>query len=211
MLDGLTFIINGKLEVTWNDGYYKSSIENVDDNSIHISIPIRDGQYIPLRVGEQVEVFYYFNNDIYKFYSVVTDRKMDRIPLILIAIPEEVIKVQRRKFVRVPIVCDIEYFKEGSKATLKPLKAIMIDLSGGGMRIKLSEDVKLGNKIMTHIPLGNEKLILKGEVVRIEKDEEDKRKNICGVSFLNLDERKREKLIRFIFQIMRKQMKREHN
>jgi c-di-GMP-binding flagellar brake protein YcgR len=206
MLDDLTFIINGKLEISWNDGFYKSNIENVDENSIHISIPIKEGKYIPLRVGEQIEVFYYYNSDIYKFYSVVTNRKMDRIPLILIAIPEEVVKIQRRRFVRVPIVCNIEYFIEGNSASLKPLKALMIDLSGGGMRIKVSEDIKYGNKIITHIPLGNEKLILKGEVVRIEKDE-DKKKNLCGVSFEDLDDRKREKLIRFIFQIMREQMK----
>jgi len=207
MLDGLTFIINGKLEISWNDSYYKSKIENVDEKAIYISIPIKDGKYIPLRVGEQVEVFYYFENDIYKFYSVVSGRQTDRIPLLLIEMPKEVIKVQRRKFVRVPIVCDIEYFKEGNKASsLKPLKAIMVDLSGGGMRIKIGEEVKLGNIIMTHIPLGNEKLILKGEVVRIEQDE-DKKKSICGISFTDLDERKREKLIRFIFKIMRAQMK----
>lgn len=206
MIDGLTFIINGKLEISWNDEYYKSNIENVDDNSIHISIPIKDGKYIPLRVGEQIEVFYYYKNDIYKFYSVVTNREMDRIPLIIITIPEEIFKIQRRKFVRVPIICNIEYFIEGNSASLKPLKAIMIDLSGGGMRIKVSEEIKLGNKVNTHIPIGNEKLILKGEVVRLEKDQ-DKKKNLCGVSFTDLDERKREKLIRFIFQVMREQMK----
>ncbi|MFL0246763.1 flagellar brake protein [Candidatus Clostridium stratigraminis] len=206
MLDGLTFIINGKLEISWNDDYYKSNIENTDDKSIYISIPIKDGKYIPLRIGEQIEVFYYFENDIYKFYSVVTDRQTDRIPLILIEIPKEVVKIQRRRFVRVPLICDIEYFMERTKSvSLKPFKAIMIDLSGGGMKIKLSEEVKLGSKIVTHIPLGNEKLILKGEVVRIDKDE-DKKKSICGVSFTDLDERKREKLIRFIFKVMREQM-----
>lgn len=208
MIDGLTFIINSKIEISWKDGYYKSSIENVDDESIYISIPIKEGQYIPLRSGEQIEVIYYYKNDFYKFYTVVTDRKMDRIPLILIELPKEVFKLQRRKFVRIPMVCNIEYAKVENKNFLKPLKAIMVDLSGSGMRIKLREDIKLGNMLVTYIPVGNEKLILKGEVVRIEKDE-DKKKSICGVNFMELDERNREKLIRFIFQVMREQMKKK--
>lgn len=206
MLDDLNFIINSKVEISWNDGYYKSNIENVDDNDIYISIPIKDGQYIPLRRGEQVEVIYYYNNDIYKFYTVVRDRKVDQIPLILLAHPKEVFKIQRRKFVRVPIVCNIEYSKLENQSNAKLLKAMMIDLSGGGMRIKLNEEISLGNKIVAYIPVSKEQLILKGEVVRIEKDE-DRKRNLCGVNFLELDERNREKLIRFIFQIMREQMK----
>lgn len=206
MLEGLKFIINSKIEISWNDGYYKSNIENVDENSIYISIPIKEGQYIPLRKGEQIEVVYYYDNDIYKFYTVVTDRQIDRIPLILLAKPKEVFKVQRRKFVRVPIVRNIEYAKVEKNTSLKPLKAIMVDLSGGGIRIKINEDIKLGNKLITYIPLGQEQLILKGEVVRLEKGE-DTKKYICGVNFTELDERSREKLIRFIFQLMREQMK----
>lgn len=208
MLDDLTFIINNKVEISWNDGYYKSNIENVEEDSISISIPIKEGQYIPLRIGEQIEVIYYYNNDIYKFYTVVTDRKMDRIPLILLAQPKEVFKVQRRKFVRVPIVSNIEYAKVEYNSTIKPLKAIMVDLSGGGMRIKISEEIELGDELITYITMGNEQLILKGEVVRIDKAE-DRKKSICGVSFTELDEGKREKLIRFIFQIMRDQMKKK--
>lgn len=206
MLDDLTFIINNKIEISWNDGYYKSNIENVDDKSIYISVPIKEGQYIPLRKGEQIEVIYYYKNDIYKFYTVVTDRKIDTIPLILIALPEEVFKVQRRMFVRVPIVCNIDYSKLENQSNPKRFKAIMVDLSGGGMRIKFSEEVTLKSKILAYLPVGKEQLILKGEVVRVEKDE-DKKRNVCGINFIDLDERSREKLIKFIFQIMRDQMK----
>lgn len=206
MLEDLNFVINSKVEISWEDGYYKSNIENIENNSIYISIPIKDGQYIPLRRGEQVEVIYNQGNDIYKFYTVVTDRKVDRIPLIVLAYPKEVFKIQRRKFVRVPIVLNVEYSKEETEKTGKTLKAIMVDLSGGGMRIKLNEDVRIGDKIVSHLPLGSDKVQIKGEVVRIEKDIDNKR-NICGINFMDLSERDREKLIRFIFQVMRDQMK----
>lgn len=206
MAEDLKFTINNKVEISWDDGYYKSNIENVDDKFIYISIPIKEGQYIPLRKFEQVEVIYYQGNDIYKFYTTVVDRKVDVIPIIVLAFPKEVFKVQRRKFVRVPIVCTVEY----SKLENKPqniVKAIMVDLSGGGMRIKLSNDqLSIGNLIKAYIPVGEDNVEVKGEVVRVEKDDPNKM-NICGINFLDLDDRNREKIIRFIFQIMRDQMK----
>lgn len=206
MMEGLNFSINSKVEIFWNEGYYKSNIEDVTDNIIAISIPIKDGQYVPLRRGEQVEVIYYHEKDIYKFYTVVEDRKMDGIPVILLSYPKEVFKVQRRKFVRVPIVCTIEYSKIEASLKYNSLKAIMVDLSGGGMRIKLSDSVNLGDKLKAVIPLGTDQIEVKGEVVRVEKELEGKR-NICGISFIDLDERTREKLIKIIFQVMRDQMK----
>lgn len=206
MAEDLKFTINNKVEISWDDGYYKSNIENVDDKFIYISIPIKEGQYIPLRKFEQVEVIYYQGNDIYKFYTTVVDRKVDVIPIIVLAFPKEVFKVQRRKFVRVPIVCTVEYSKLENK-TQNVVRGIMVDLSGGGMRIKLSNDqLSIGNLIKVYIPVGDDNVEVKGEVVRVEKDDPNKM-NICGINFLDLDDRNREKIIRFIFQVMRDQMK----
>jgi c-di-GMP-binding flagellar brake protein YcgR len=209
MLDGLIFEINNKIEVSWNDGYYKSSIENVGDNYIAISVPINNGSYIPLRPGEQIEVIYYYANDIYKFYTKVTDRKIDGIPVIILDYPKEVFKIQRRMFVRVPIICTIEFSKLEKGTPSKPLSAIMVDLSGGGMRIKFKDKVVSGETIKATIPLGKEKVQIMGEIVRVEA-EQDIDRNICGVSFIDVEEKVREKLIRFIFQIMREQMKKVH-
>ncbi|ERI91264.1 type IV pilus assembly protein PilZ [Clostridiales bacterium oral taxon 876 str. F0540] len=206
MAEELKFTINNKVEISWDDGYYKSNIENVDDRFLYISIPIKEGQYIPLRKFEQVEVIYYQGNDIYKFYTTVTDRKVDVIPIIVLALPNEVFKVQRRKFVRVPIVCTVEYSKIENK-TENIVKAIMVDLSGGGMRIKLNEQrLNVGDLIKAYIPVEGDSLEIKGEVVRVEKDDVNKL-NICGISFIDLEEKNREKIIRFIFQVMRDQMR----
>jgi c-di-GMP-binding flagellar brake protein YcgR len=85
----------------------------------------------------------------------------------------------------------------------------MVDLSGGGMRIKLKDNLNAGDKIKITIPLDKDIIQLEGEIVRIEPEENAKR-NICGISFIDLEERTREKIIRFIFQVMRDQMKKVH-
>lgn len=209
MLDELNFEINSRIEVSWNDEYYKCTIEDIEDGFIAISIPIKDGQYIPLRVGERVEIIYYYSKDIYKFFTLVIGRRIDRIPIIILAYPKEVFKIQRRKFVRVQNINEVEYVKLESSTNQKPIKAVMVDLSGGGMRIKFKEDVKLGDKVKVWIPMGTEPIEVKGQVVRIEMIENTKR-NICGVSFIDLEERVREKVIKLIFQVMRDQMKKGH-
>ena len=217
MEENIKFIINSKLEVSWNDGYYKSNIEDVNKQLISISIPIKEGQYIPLRIGEMIEVIYYFENDIYKFYTKVVNRKIDGIPVIEIEYPDKVFKIQRRKFVRVPIVCNVVYSKIGAKQEngnivklspdkVKDFKGIMVDLSGGGMRIKLKEKLNLGDIISVDMPLGEDTLKVKGEIVRVEYDEINKL-HVCGMDFKDLEERAREKLIRYIFQIMRDRMR----
>lgn len=213
MLHELKFSINSKIEISYGNDYYKSSIEDIGDNSISISIPIKDGQYVPLRSGETVEAIYYYEKDIYKFYSTVIDRKIDKIPIIRLVYPEEVFKIQRRRFVRVPIVCSIIYSKliyKGNNSNLdksqSKLKAIITDLSGGGMKVKIKEDIKKGDILLSHIVIENSEVEVKGKVVRVEKDSENKL-NVCGISFIDLDERTREKIIRFIFQIMREQMR----
>lgn len=217
MQNNIDFKINSKLEISWNDGYYKSNIEDSSEDIISISIPIKEGQYIPLRVGEMIEVIYYYENDIYKFYSKVVNRKIDVIPIIQIAYPEEVFKIQRRKFVRVPIICSVVYSKIGntkenpkelklSKDRVKELKGIMVDLSGGGMRVKLKENLSLGDLLSVSMPVSDSALNFKGKIVRLEYDDINKL-YLCGISFIDLEEKTREKLIKFIFQIMRDQMR----
>lgn len=213
MLHKVQFTINSKIEISYNDQFYKSNIEDMGDNFISISIPIKDGQYIPLRRGESVEAIYYYDKDIYKFYTIVIDRIKDKIPIIRLIYPKEVFKIQRRQFVRVPIVCSIVYSKLVHKNSTinydespKKFKAVITDLSGGGMRIKLKEEVKAGDILLCHIPIGDSEAAVKGRVLRVEKDLGNKL-NICGVSFIDLEEKTREGIIKFIFQIMRKQMK----
>lgn len=215
MADDVKFNINGKLEIVWSDGYYKSDIQDLTDQYIAISIPIKDGQYIPLRQGEQLEVLYFYNKEeMYKFYTVVVGRKVDKVPVILLEFPKELIKIQRRKFVRVPIVCaiDLSKIENGNiDSDVKKLveknqaliKAVMVDLSGGGMRIKIKNELKLDDSIIAYIPLDSGEVAIKGEVVRVEKDEE--KRYVCGINFVDLEEKVQDKIIRYIFQIMRNQ------
>lgn len=211
------FNINNKIEICWNEEYYKSNIEDLTEDVISISIPSKDGQYVPLRDGEPVEALYYKDNKTYKFYSVVRGRKVDTIPIILLQMPSEITEVQRRQSVRVQVLDDIVYSKiHGDKSIYEIReileknnlfsKATLLDLSADGMKIIVNEEIKLNDILLMGIVVNEQNLYIKGIVRRIEKVSGNN-KNLCGIQFVELDKSASEKIVRYIFTIMRSQMK----
>jgi c-di-GMP-binding flagellar brake protein YcgR len=215
-MDDYKFNVNKKIEVLYEEQVYKSLIQDITDRQIYISIPIKDGNFISIRIGESFEVLYYEEKNVFKFDGIVIGRSTeDNVPLLIIAYPQEIRKIQRREFFRVEIIYFMQYLKMGKKIdgdeivktldTEKGNKGILLDISGGGMKLKLRDKLKAGDVIVTEIPMECEKIIAMGRVVRCEIDEDEK--YICGVAFKNIDNKTREKIIRFLFDKMRKRSK----
>lgn len=216
MTSNAIFVVNGRIEVSWEDQYFKSNIEDIEEETLAISIPIKEGQYLPLRRGERLEVIYYLEDERYKFNSVVQGRRIDGIPVILISKPKNLELIQRRKFVRVPLLSQIKCSRLDKSMDNKSLNqheasngisanGIVLDLSGGGMKIKLKEELNLNDKVLINLNIEDEELALNGEVVRVELMED--KDYLYGVNFIEIDNRTTEKLIRYIFHVMRNQMK----
>ena len=143
------FKLNKKLEILINEKYFNSNIQDITEDYIAISIPSSAGEYVPLSKGSIIDVLYYAEENLYKFKSIIIGRKFENIPILLIAKPEQVKRIQRRRYVRVPLVKTAKYInlKNEPKVNLstiddsKYLKAVLVDLSGGGMRVKVSEKI----------------------------------------------------------------------
>ena len=210
------FIINKKLEILVGEKYFKSNIQDIAENYIAISIPINSGEYLPLSKGTLVDVIYYEEDNLYKFKSVVMGRKFENIPILIISYPKEIVRIQRRKYVRVPTISTVKYTNLKNEPKKSPssienseyLKAILLDLSGGGMKIKISEEVKLSQYLLICLTINSEDIHIVGQAMRIIKDD-DGRFN-CGLSFEFLDTSTREKIIKLIFKLMREQMKKNY-
>lgn len=207
------FKLNKKLEILVDEKYFNSNVQDVTEAYIAISIPTNAGEYLPLAKGAIIEVIYYEEENIYKFASTIIGRKFENIPILLIAKPKEIKKIQRRKYVRVPLIQTAKYinFKNDPKTNLskidvkKYLKAVLVDLSGGGMRVKISEEIKSNDFLLVSLTVNEEDVLIVGQTKRIVKDDDGR--FICGLSFESLDNAVREQLIRYIFQLMRNQMK----
>ena len=207
------FKLNKKLEVLIDEKYFNSNIQDITDEYIAISIPINEGEYVPLSKGAIIDVIYYEEENLYKFKASVIGRKFENIPILLIAKPNEIKRIQRRKYVRVPLISKIKYKNLKGESRTNPstidaseyLRALIVDLSGGGMRVKLSEQIKLNDFLLVSLTVNKEDIFIVGQAMRIVKDDEGR--FTCGLSFEFLDSFTREKIIKYIFQLMREQMK----
>lgn len=211
MKEKINFTISSKIEIDAEDGVYKSTIQDLAEDNIIINLPVKEGKYLILHTGELVDVIYHNGNDIFKFTSRVIGRKIDNIMVIILGEPQNIKKIQRRNFVRLEMLLDVNCAQISKDDNLlennkyKFFMATMIDISGGGMRIAYKENLKLNDIVMVTIPIESEEITLKSKVVRIDKDTKDINK--YGLSFYDVEEKEREKIMKFIFEIMRKQRK----
>jgi c-di-GMP-binding flagellar brake protein YcgR len=207
------FKVNKKLELLVDEKYFNSNIQDITEEYIAINIPMSAGQYLPLSKGTVIEAIYYEEENIYKFKSAVIGRRFENIPIILLAKPKEIQKIQRRKYFRIPLISSIKYKNLKNEPKTSPStindneysKALMVDLSGGGMKIKVSQQVKLNDFMLVSLTINNENVLIVGQAMRVVKDDEDR--YVCGLSFEFLENSTREVIIKFIFQLMREQMK----
>lgn len=210
--------LNNKIKIIGEDGDYSSNVQDVSDDCISISIPVRQGSYLFLREEDFIEAVYYNEKELYYFKSKVLRRETGKVPIIVIEKPAYYKKIQRRNYVRIEHVLDAYYTlveKEPKNNDLeiffinnkdKLQKAIIADLSGGGCKLKVNEKLQYGNKVFLRLPIYGEEMNLICKVVR--EDEKENNLYIYGVSFSYVQESSREKLIKYVFEIMRQQRKR---
>lgn len=198
--------LNNRLEIIWGEKIYKSIVQDVSDNFFSISIPMIEHEYLPIEVGTTISIVHYDERgNLFQYESTVIKRVIENnLPQLIMSKPVNIRKIQRRNFVRVSMLQVIEYgktkFKEVDKLNKK---AFLMDLSGGGMRIKVKDELQKGDKIAARIVYENAEYTVKGEVVRIELTADRQRE--CGINFNHINENTRENIIKIVFDVMRKQ------
>lgn len=218
MKTAITMEINNKIEVrAQEEQWAKTILQEVTGNVIAIAVPVLNGLNYLLSNDEKVECIY---NDgkgnVYRFKAKVVGRKIERIPLVLMELESDLKKIQRRDFVRVPYIGNVKYmpidkYNENvlhdlDKCSFKQGKTL--DISGGGLRIQIKDDLQLGQLLVINIIIGTSKALAIGEIVRDEGLKPGIEKlYVYGVKLKYIDSNIREEIIKFIFQNMRKSMK----
>ncbi|ASW43081.1 flagellar brake protein [Clostridium isatidis] len=205
-MEKLKLEINNKLEVFYDKKNYKSVIQDIreKEKEVLISIPVFDGEYLTLATGTIIEQIYYDNNgNVYQFKSKVLGRIKERnLSLYRLSSPYDIKKIQRRDYVRVNFVKAINYL-HSNNIEEKYKKALLLDLSGGGMKMKVEEKLEKGDVIFSKIIYEDSIINVNGKVVRVERTDDNK--FICGINFSDISEKTREEIIKIVFKVMRKQ------
>lgn len=106
---------------------------------------------------------------------------------------------ERRGFLRIDESVPISYhrLREISAITTKTL-----DISGGGIKIVCAEPLSIGEivQIKLDIPTRKSPIFCTGKIVWTKKETtEDKIKNFCGISFIDIHSKDREDIVEYVF------------
>lgn len=194
--------INGVVTINYNDIIYKCTIQNLEEDGFSINIPIKDGEYLILDNGENLNFEYYTESGgYYEFDADVVCRDIgDNISMYKLSSPNNIRKIQRRNFVRVPIVKMVEYRLSNESIWYK---VMVLDLSGGGMKIKADRELKINDRLFINIEASSENIELEAEVKRLNKI--NNYEYVYGLEFIDINESKQDKIVKEVFLVMRKQ------
>lgn len=196
--------LNANILVLYEEKYYKSTVQDVSENEFIINMPVGDGIYLTLNAGDKI-IIDYFSQDgfYYEFDAEVVSRLVEnKMPMYKISKPDRAIKIQRRNFVRVSLA-EYTLYKQSDNNKSEWHEGLLLDLSGGGLKIKVKETIKFGEKIILKISYENDSYEIIGNVVRCDKSQDGE--YIWGIEFKDIDERKRDKIVQKVFSVMRKQ------
>lgn len=200
---------NGKSEK------FPSRVEELSENAITISSPLYRGEIVPVNMGEKIKIIINVDNGILQFEITVLDRKkIHNINCLVVSKPESLQKIQRRNFFRIKCQVDVEYRKlvEISQFCKDPfIKTSTKDISGGGLLLVAHENVTKESilEVIIHLPKYGE-INTVGKVVMVKDGVEDtKGKKEIALEFVVIEEKDREKIVKFIFEKQREQRYKE--
>ncbi len=170
--------------------------------TILMEAPKKEGEYIFLESKTPIEIEAKASGSLYLFETTTVGTLPGKIPTVVVTIPKRVIKIQRRRFVRIPLLSSIEIVK--SKDLLNVYNSTLVDISAGGFGV-FSKDKFIIDEDCT-ITMEFEKFKLfkvKARVVRIGDTDKEMGITNYGFEFVNISKSTQDKILKFIFERQR--------
>ncbi|QED48452.1 flagellar brake protein [Cytobacillus dafuensis] len=187
---------------------YKCKIVEKKDNNLYIDYPINmeTGRTVFLMDGAQFKAsFVSEDGSVFLFECEVLRRIKLNIPMIIISYPgpDELVRIQRREFVRVETAVDVAVHAL-EKGEFTPFVTVTEDISAGGAAIISDNKRNFSPNMMTDnwfvLPMQNGEvhyLKLKSKIIRILEINESK--SIISIQFIDISSIDRQILLRFCF------------
>ena len=183
---------------------YKSKVIDIAENHIMVDYPthIKTGKTAFFVDGTQLVITFIDSNKIsFAFRTEVSGRIMKGIPMLKLSYPgdNQIIKIQRREFVRVDTAIDVAVLMEGSKTQF-----VAEDISAGGIALNLPNKPSFGEEdtlsLIIVLPYMNKEIKyvrVDAIVVRIW---EKSGRTIASLKFENVRVDDQQRIVRFCFE-----------
>jgi c-di-GMP-binding flagellar brake protein YcgR len=172
-----------------------------------ISGPIVKNNLILLHKGEKINISYNVKDKGKHYFSAeIISRNHTKIYTLQTKKISSIKNIQQRKYYRLLTnIKVLKYFKDiDSKTEYNIEKCETKDISGGGMQIYSSKSHEIGDKVACSIEGLEENVLVKGKVVRIDEVDSFNYKYLIGISFIDIEDKYRDIIIKYIFDEQRK-------
>ncbi|MDD2619646.1 MAG: flagellar brake protein [Syntrophomonadaceae bacterium] len=201
-----------EVEVEFNKGteFLPSRIEEIKDNNWYISMPMRRGVYITLRVGQRIKIQLKYKNSLMGGFVTIIDRRRGHIPLLIVSKPQELIRMnQKRTFVRLEIAIPVAFKIIIDKQKSEAFEGITGDISAGGLLLYTPVVIEKDQKVEMEIKLPeHEAVFCKAHVVRVlAKAKQEGQNSKYAIEYDNFNEIQQDRIFKFIFDKQREWIK----
>lgn len=198
---GTTVIIDK--DYTVDGDKYKSKVVDAGDDYVMIDYPahMETKRTAFFMDGTQLLISFVDNKMSYAFRAEVTGRLNNGIPMLKLAYPgdDQLIKIQRREFVRVETAIDVAVNHAGVSSQF-----VAEDISAGGIALNLGDkeafeesDIVNVSVVLPYVNDDIKYVRTEAQAVRIwEKDG----RRIASMQFSEIDTTDRQNIIRFCFE-----------
>lgn len=196
------------IELQHNNGEvkrYSSRVENLDSKAIYLASPIVKRMPVYLPPQTEISVLLWDDLAVYSFKTtVIYSLKEKEVNQLAVRYPEKLNKVQKREFVRVQVSINVSLEYVDSENNVRIIAGKSRDLSGGGMSVAVTEKglLEMGDKVTVKFNIGDIPIVCTAEIVRArrETDAENIARDVFGLKFLEIVEKERQIIIKFIYK-----------
>ncbi len=198
---------------------YSSRAEDVQDKSVQIAWPTESGVRVALRSGEELFVSFTREDAAYGFRGKVDKTISEPLPLVTVTRIGAVVRTQRRDNVRVRTSIPVElvgvpatHEVGGAEPVVLMIKAMTLDISGGGFAIYYRDTVPVGTifEVKFKLPDNPDLFTTSAKLMRCMSglDAQRNRINRLGLMFMNMPESMRSRVVRFVFGVQNSSVRR---
>ncbi|MBQ8246784.1 MAG: flagellar brake protein [Lachnospiraceae bacterium] len=208
--------------------YESKVVDVIGEDRLEIFMPIEQTKLVLLPVNGEYHIHFITNKGLFQCDAKVANRyKNGALYLLEMKLISPLQKYQRREYYRFPCMIDMEVREltadekrgieqEGqffAEDDLSGDKAVILDLSGGGLRFTSETPFEPKSIVVCNYVLrresGNRRMCIAGELLSCKRLENNPGQYEQRVRFMYISPREREDNIRFIFEEERKRRQRE--
>ncbi len=185
------------------DRTYSTVIDDVQQAFITVQTPTIRREIVRMPVGTTLRAYVREGAVAFVFETEVLGHVDSAAPSMLLAAPTRVQRIEQRRHYRLQITLDAASAevlpREGEPP--KAIRAVISDLSGGGVGFLSQRRIEAGRHVQFVIPLPEQgDLIGEVRVIGFEEPEDGRVNYRYHGEFVNLTDAERERIVRFVFR-----------